>query len=148
MFYWDSSAVVASILNEKNSIMIDQFVKTLPAQKIYTAVITPLEVESALQRRVMERSITPKELNAARITFTEFRRRAFLVIADHMLLDTALHLQKIYNLRPGDAIQLASARTGTDNPSKVYFLCLDEKLSHAANQEGFLCRLESIKNKP
>jgi len=47
----------------------------------------------------------------------------------------ALHLQKIYNLRPADAIQLASARVGAENPSKVHFLCLDEKLNEAAKRE-------------
>ncbi|MBI4925980.1 MAG: hypothetical protein HY843_08665 [Bdellovibrio sp.] len=49
----------------------------------------------------------------------------------------ALHLQKIYYLRPADAIQLASARIGIDNPSKAYFLCLDKKLNAAAKLDGF-----------
>ncbi len=137
MIYWDSSAVVASLLNEKDGVKIDELSKSLKLQRVYTAVITPLEIESALQRRVAEKTLTRKEANTARIAATEFRRLSFVVIADYNVLDTALHFQKIYELRPGDSLQLASARMGTDNPSEVYFFCLDRSLSKAAKQEGF-----------
>jgi predicted nucleic acid-binding protein len=138
MLYWDSSAVVASILNEKSGIEIDEFVESLSEKsRIYTAITTPLEIESALQRRLREQSITAKEADTGRITATEFRKIAFLIVSDHNVMDMALHLQMIYSLRPADAIQLASARVGTENPSKVHFLCLDDKLNAAAKLEGF-----------
>jgi predicted nucleic acid-binding protein len=137
MLYWDSSAVVASILNEKSGVDVDEFARSGSENRIYTAIITPLEIESAFQRRLREHSVTVKEADIGRITAAEFRKSAFLVVSDHNVLDMALHLHKIYNLRPADAIQLASARIGTDNPSGVHFLCLDIKLNEAAKREGF-----------
>ena len=100
-------------------------------------MITPLEFESAVQRRLSDRTLNLKEADRARLFIVDFRRNAFLVPLDQNALDPALHLQKIYGLRPGDAIQLASARLGADDPSRVVFLCLDEKLSEAAKREGF-----------
>ena len=137
MLYWDSSAIVASILNEKSGIKIDNFVRTILGNRIYTSIITPLEIESAIQRRLREKSLSLKEADKGRITSTEFCKVAYLVISDHYVLDMALHLQKIYGLRPSDAIQLASARIGAENPPKVHFLCLDNKLNEAAKREGF-----------
>ncbi len=137
MLYWDSSAVVASILNEQSGIEVDEFVESVSESRIYTAIIAPLEIELALQRRFREQSITAKEADTGRITAIEFRKTSFLIVADHNVLDMALHLQKIYGLRPADAIQLASARSGADNPSKVHFLCLDDQLNEAAKREGF-----------
>lgn len=100
-------------------------------------MITPLEFESAIQRRLSERTLNPREADQARLFGVDFRKKAFLLPLDQNALDTALHLQKIYELRPGDAIQLASARLGTDSPSRVVFLCLDERLTEAAKREGF-----------
>ncbi len=137
MLYWDSSAIVASILNEESGVEIDNYAKSISDSKIYTAMITPLEIESALQRRLREQSITIKEADTGRITATEFRKTTFLIVTDQNVLDMALHLQKIYGLRPADVIQLASARIGTENPSTVHFLCLDNRLNEAAKQEGF-----------
>jgi len=137
MIYWDSSAVVASILNEKTGKDVDKFVASIPESRFYTAIITPLEIESALQRKLREKSISAKGADTGRVTAAEFRKAAFLVAAEHNVLDAALHLQKIYGLRPADAVQLASARVGTENPSKVHFLCLDSKLNEAAKREGF-----------
>ena len=44
----------------------------------------------------------------------------------------------------GDAIQLASARLGQDNPSRVRFLYLADKLNEAPKPEGFLVRIELV----
>ena len=91
----------------------------------------------AIQRRLKEQSVTPIQADAARLLSTEFRKKTYLVVADQNILDIALHLQKIYSVRVADAVQLASARSGTENPSKVHFLCLDDRLNEAANREGF-----------
>lgn len=137
MLYWDSSALVASFIAEQETSKVRSFSIQAGELRSYTAIITPLEVESALQRRLREQSISVKQADETRLLISEFRKQAYLVIADQNILDIALHLQKIYNLRVADALQLASARAGTENPSKVYFLCLDEKLNEAAKREGF-----------
>jgi predicted nucleic acid-binding protein len=137
MLYWDTSALFAFIITEKHSAPLRARVEAQGASNAYTSMITPLEFESALQRRLSDRTLTLREVDRARLFGVDFRKKAFLLPLDQNALDAALHLQKIYGLRPGDAIQLASARLGTDNPSKVAFLCLDEKLNEAAKREGF-----------
>jgi predicted nucleic acid-binding protein len=137
MLYWDSSALVASFINEQSTDKIRSFSIKVGTIQSYTAIITPLEIESAIQRKLKEQSITAKQADQARRLTTDFRRQSHLVIGDQTVLDLALHLQKIYSLRVADAFQLASARAGTDDPSKVNFLCLDRKLNEAAEQEGF-----------
>jgi predicted nucleic acid-binding protein len=137
MLYWDSSALVASFISEQETNKVRSFSMNAGDLRSYTAIITPLEIESAIQRRFKEQSITVKQIDEARLLTMEFRKKTYLVVADQNILDIALHIQKIYNLRVADALQLGSARAGTENPSKVYFLCLDEKLNEAAKREGF-----------
>jgi predicted nucleic acid-binding protein len=137
MLYWDTSALFAFVIAEKHSGQIRDQVAKQGVSATYTAIITPLEFESAIQRRLSERTLNLREADRARLFGVDFRKRAYLLPLDQNALDTALHLQKIYGLRPGDAIQLASARLGTDNPSRVRFLCLDERLTEAAKLEGF-----------
>lgn len=137
MLYWDSSALVASFIAEDETERVKTFVLTVGVLRSYTAILTPLEVESAIQRKLSEHSITLAQADGARLRATAFRKGAFLVVADQNILDSALHLQKIYGLRVVDAVQLASARAGTNNPSTTHFLCLDEALNEAAKREGF-----------
>lgn len=137
MLYWDTSALFAFLITEKQSTPLRTLIKAQGSSTAYTSIITPLEFESAVQRRVSERTLNLREADRARLFGVDFRKKVFLVPLDQNALDTALHLQKIYGLRPGDAIQLASARLETDNPSQVIFLCLDEKLTEAAKREGF-----------
>jgi predicted nucleic acid-binding protein len=142
MLYWDTSALFAFLITEKHSAKLRSLVQQQGSSTAYTAIITPLEFESAIQRRLSERTLNLREADRARLFGVDFRKQAYLVPLDQNALDTALHLQKIYGLRPGDAIQLASARLGTDNPSRVVFLCLDEKLTEAAKREGFQTQVE------
>lgn len=137
MLYWDTSALFAFVIAEKHSRQIRDQVAKQGVSTAYTSIITPLEFESAVQRRLSGRTLNLREADRARLFGVDFRKRAYLVPMDQNALDTAIHLQKIYGLRPGDAVQLASARLGTDNPSKVIFLCLDDKLLAAAKREGF-----------
>lgn len=137
MFYWDSSAIVSVSLSEKSGPAIHACIENSPPRSAYTSVLTFLEVESALLRKLNERSIDARMADQGRKLAIGFRHSLQLIVADLLILDLALHLQKLYGLRPGDAIQLASARAGAEDPSKVDFLCLDEKLNEAARGEGF-----------
>lgn len=137
MVYWDSSALIASFIEEAQSKKILSYMAGLQELRSYTAIITPLEIESAIQRKLIERAISSKQAEEIRRRLTVLRKMSFLVNADQTVLDIALHLQKIYGLRVADALQLASARAGTEDPSRTHFLCLDKKLSQAAEREGF-----------
>ena len=128
---------MALFICEKATEMIRSLVDEMDEVPSYTAIITPLEIESAIQRKLREQSINVKQAEEARLLAGDFRKELYLVFIDYNVLDAALHLQKIYGLKVADAIQLASARAGTEDPSKVNFISLDEKLNEAAKIEGF-----------
>ena len=137
MLYWDSSAIVSVALNEKSGPNIHSYIESLKFKPTFTSFLTFLEIESAIQRKIKDRSINQRVADQGRAIAVGFRKTAEIIISDLMILDSALHMQKIYGLRPGDAVQLASARHGTDDPSKVHFLCLDKRLNESAKREGF-----------
>lgn len=140
MIYWDSSALVATLIGERKSAQVFAFLKQNANFKSYTSLFTFLEVESAFQRHLNDRSLSVQDVQISRVAMARFRKNVQVVSADESLLDIALHYQKIYGLRAGDALQLASARSGVENPTRVEFMCLDKLLNEAASLEGFrLC---------
>lgn len=140
MIYWDTSALAASLIGEDKSSLVFSFLKQHANLKSYTSLFTFLEVESAFQRRLNDKSLSMDSVRIARVAVSRFRRNVRVISADESLLDIALHYQKIYGLRAGDALQLASARAGIEIPSRAQFMCLDKVLNSAASEEGFkLC---------
>lgn len=140
MIYWDSSALVAVLIRENKSTQVFSFLKDHVNFKSYTSLFTFLEVESAFQRRLNDKSISTESVHLARVVLARFRKKVQVVSADENLLDIALHYQKIYGLRAGDALQLASAKVGSEYSTQVQFMCLDNLLNQAALSEGFnLC---------
>lgn len=140
MIYWDTSALVSVMIEEPASGRVFSFLGEHGNLESYTSLFTFLEIESALQRRLNDRSLAVEDANIARAAAGRFRKKAKVINADENILDVALHYQKIYALRAGDALQLASARIGAKSPLDVQFMCLDKLLSQAAFQEGFeLC---------
>ncbi|MEI6806290.1 MAG: type II toxin-antitoxin system VapC family toxin [Myxococcaceae bacterium] len=140
MIYWDTSAFAAGLIGEDNSSLVFSFLKQHANLKSYTSLFTFLEIESAFQRRLNDKSLSLDSVRIARVAVSRFRQNVRVIPADESLLDIALHYQKIYGLRAGDALQLASARVGMETPSRVQFMCLDKLLNQAAAGEGFkLC---------
>jgi predicted nucleic acid-binding protein len=55
--------------------------------------------------------------------------------------ERALRLVAVHPLRAADALQLAAALLATgDHPPGHTFVCLDERLRHAAEREGFTAK--------
>lgn len=137
MLFWDSSAIIAMLAEEESSKKIQSIVETLEVSISYISVITPLEIESTIQRKEKEEILAPERSDEIRKLATYFRKESHIIVVDQNVLDLSIHIQKIYKLRVADTIQLASARSGTESPQEVYFLSLDKKLNEAARLEGF-----------
>ncbi len=116
--------------------MID-FLKKYKETLAYTSVMTVLEIESAIQRRLNEKSITAVMAEVARTYSRQFCEHLSLMDMNVEAIDIALYLQKKYLLRPGDSIQLASARLCHANSAQISFLSFDNKLNKAAQDQGF-----------
>ena len=136
MKYWDSSALVALLVEEPQSaerratIRRDPVVVTWWGSRIECAsALNRLERERRLGRAGLDRSMDQLGLLAA----------AWLEIEPlEQVRKRAMRLLRIHPLRAADALQLAAALTAADEDSeRLDLVSSDNRLSQAARREGF-----------
>jgi len=134
--FWDSSAIVPLLVDEPTSAAVMREYELDPGMLIWWA--TEAECVSALAR--LERD----SLLDASSMIQALRRLAALAKAWQEiqpvapLRHTAVRLLRVHPLRAGDALQLAAAIVAAeDHPETLPFVTLDERLSLAAQREGF-----------
>lgn len=134
MIFWDSSALVSLLVREADSPVRVAQLAADPVMAAWWA--TPVECESALQRRLREKSIDPQTARLAR------DRLAALADAWHEVNPTAalrklsLRLLRTHPLRVADSLQLAAALTLAGSLPHLHFACADSRLTTAAEAEG------------
>lgn len=136
MRYWDSSALVPTLLEQTVSERIRRLALADPA--VITWWATSIECASALAR--LERDGT-----LPRTAFTEsiaWLRRAAKAWAEVTPSDDvreqAIRLVRVHPLRAADAVQLAAAIVASDfQPSALDFVTFDTRQADAAAREGF-----------
>jgi uncharacterized protein len=135
MKFWDSSAVVPLLAQERKSEMLHELRLEDPALLVWWA--TSVECVSALAR--MER----EGLDAAAVG-RALQRLADLEIGwsevqpSERLRAQANRLLRVHPLRGADALQLAAAVVGAELDARsLTFVTLDERLALAAQREGF-----------
>ncbi|WP_420632447.1 type II toxin-antitoxin system VapC family toxin [Candidatus Palauibacter sp.] len=135
MRYWDASALVPLIVSEPGSRLARTWL--LEDDHIVTWAWTRTEITSAIERRTREGALTRRQrrtvLDRLRgfaagwdevIDVLSVRARANAVLARHPL-------------RAADAGQLGAALLVSEQLSDpLLFLCLDQRLSDAAEREG------------
>ncbi len=137
MIFWDSSALVALLVEEPESVTRTAMLEADTAMAVWWA--TPVECESALQRRFREGSI---ETTAARLARD---RLAALSEAWHEVSPTAavrklaLRLLRTHPLRAADSLQLAAVLAlEAAGLQDLRFACADQRLNTAAEAEGLV----------
>ena len=139
MRFWDSSAIVPLLIAEPTT----RAMRELRRQDLWilASFITPLEVTSAVWRRLHKDLLTVKERADAEIRFAEMSENWSEIAGPERIVEIALHLLTRYPLRAADAIQLASAIEAVDEAeeerSSLPFVTLDGDLATAARAEGF-----------
>lgn len=136
-FYWDTSALLALIFEEPRSADVRRLALKRGALPGYTSFFSFIEMESAYARRISERALKTSQLPELRLKAQRLESSLGLIWADEETLRDARHLVLEQGLRPGDALQLASARLLLKNDDGATFICLDEKLNQAAQAVGF-----------
>jgi predicted nucleic acid-binding protein len=141
--FWDSSALVPLLFAEPHSAALTALVGEDKELTIWWA--TPLECQSAMQRRHRESPLAPAALTRA----TE-RLRALVELADTVsptdeVRRRAARLVAVHPLRAADALQLAAALLWCEEqPHNEVFVSLDARLRDAARNEGFDVRPENL----
>jgi predicted nucleic acid-binding protein len=133
--YWDSSALVALLLDEVGAARIHRAADEggLPG---YTSFFSFVEMESAFSRRIAEGVLTQDTLVNLRLKSRQIESTLTVIWPVQALLDDARRLVADTGLRAGDALQLASAKAALRTDSAILFASLDKRLNVAAQAVG------------
>jgi len=134
--FWDSSAVVALLVDEALQKFVRRELEQDPAMTVWWG--TRVECISALARRERDGSI---DAASSRIALEQLRKLAGewneLVPTD-AVRSAAQRMLRVHTLTAADAFQLAAALiAAADDPATLEFVSLDQRLNAAAAREGF-----------
>lgn len=139
-YYLDTSALLKRYVNEVGS----QWVKGQidHASLLISSQLLIVEVTSALNRRIREKTLNPTEYRRLRTIFRDDCRTSYQIITlVYPVFDLACKLLERRPLRSYDAIHLATALTAhqslqaRDLPG-LTFVSADDRLNAAASAEG------------
>jgi uncharacterized protein len=134
--FWDSSAVTALLVQERESPAMRTLLRAQPRMYVWWG--TEIECVSAIAR--LERDGLDSRTVAAAISrLARFVEDWHEVGPGPSVRDTAKRLLRSHALRSADALQLAAAWVVSDfSPSSVEIVTLDNRLRDAAVREGFV----------
>lgn len=134
--FWDSSALVAALLDEPRSRQLIDAFDADPVPVIWWA--TPLECHAAVVRAVREKRVSREEANEAAERLREARTQIREVAPLEAVRTRAMRLLSAHPLRTSDSLQLAASLIWCEEqPASETFVCLDQRLRDAARREGF-----------
>ena len=144
IYFLDTSALAKRYLTEKGSLRVRRLLEA-KADVFYQTFLTPVELASALYRRLRERDITLEELAVMLRAYVTHSHQDYLLVPySDSLMERAAMLLAHHALRALDAVQLASALDLRDrlpaNELPLAFLSSDERLVEAARQEHLRAR--------
>jgi len=135
MIFWDSSALVRLLVTEPGSAECGRLLREDPVVVVWWG--TPVECESALQRRLREGSLTASGVSQARRALDQLATAWLEVPPGEELRRLARRLLRTHPLRAADALQLAAALSLAGRGiEKLRFASADQRLAQAAEIEG------------
>lgn len=133
---WDSSAIVPLLVAEPRSDALTGQLAADAEPVIWWA--SPLECQSAIQRRHRERAFSTGELSAYGDRLRQIVHHADTIAPTDEVRRRAARLLSFHPLRAADALQLAAALVWCEEqPHGETFVSLDGRLRDAASREGF-----------
>ena len=136
MRFWDSSALVAGILEEVSTASVRRISAEDPERTVW--ILTEVEIASALWRRRRADELSVEARDQAQREIDVVLANAVSVSDVAGVIRRARHLLATHTLRGADALQLAAALVATeDDPSRFPVVTLDSRLAEAAIREGF-----------
>jgi predicted nucleic acid-binding protein len=136
MRYWDSSAIVPLLVQEKDTESRESMLRE--DSQIVTWWASRIECASALNRLSREGFLEEKELAQSLRDLEALAETWLEVVPAEDVRRRAIRLLRVHTLRSADAIQLAAALVAArEDPRSLPFLTSDERLRLAAEREGF-----------
>lgn len=135
MKFWDSSAILPLLLDERTSASVAAVYEDDERQIVWC--LTEVEAVSALARRERQGG-KPVDVERARTTLKILSERWEEVTSVESVRTRAIRLLGTHGLHAADALQLAAALVFCDEQTEsLPFVCLDDRLSEAARKERF-----------
>lgn len=135
MIFWESSALVALLVDEADSEIRRQQLETDPELAVWWG--TPVECESAIQRRFREGSLSAPHARLARERLADLAASWHAVSPVAAVRTLSRRLLRTHPLRAADALQLAAALALSEaGLNEFTFACSDTRLATAAEAEG------------
>jgi predicted nucleic acid-binding protein len=136
--YFDTSALVKNYFREAGSSRVRVLIRSY---EFLSSAITPIELQSALQRRHRQREFTQANYNSILSRLASDRSYWQLVEVVPLVLRKAEELVMTENVRTLDAIHIASAMIIQESfPTLLPFISADERQLLAAQN----CQLRVI----
>ena len=136
MNYWDSSAILPLLVSEAGTAALRGLYDTEP--EIVAWWGTAVECVSALTRLEREGALDNASVTSAIRQLDVLAEQWHEVQPVDAVRLTARRLLRAHNLRAADSLQLAAALVACEGKSSaIPFVCLDRRLSLAAEREGF-----------
>lgn len=135
MRFWDSSALVALLVQEPESALRARLLAEDPIMGVWWA--TEVECESAIQRRLRDRDLDRAGARLAQERLGELASSWHEVSPTPAVRRLAIRLLRTHPLRAADAMQLAAALALVDaGLPDLTFVSADQRLAEAAETEN------------
>lgn len=136
MKFWDSSANLPLLVEEASTPAALGYYENNP--EIIAWWGTPVECASALARLEREARLDSAEITLALDQLAALQAAWYEVQPLDSVRQVAQRLLRLHPLRAADSLQLAAALLACEHrPKDWQFVCLDTRLSLAAEREGF-----------
>lgn len=140
--FTDSSAVIKRYIRETGSQWVKNIFTAVPANQVFVAAVTPVEVVSAITRRGRSDDRSQRLADSACTLFlSDYTADFEIVEVSELLLGQAVQLALSHGLRGYDAVQLAAGvelnrlHIGS-GLTPILFVSADRELNAAALAEG------------
>jgi predicted nucleic acid-binding protein len=134
MRFWDSSAILPLLVDQPSTAEARSALAADHQVVVWWG--TPTECVSAIARLERE-GVAGHAIQAALRRLAALQDSWVEVEPSSTLRDQAVRLLRTHPLRAGDALQLAAAITAAGASPTSPFVTLDDRLSLAADREGF-----------
>jgi predicted nucleic acid-binding protein len=136
MNFWDSSALLPLLVEDPSSERILVLYQEQP--EIVAAWTAAVECVSALARLEREGRLESRTVTLATRQLQALQNAWHEVQPIESVRQLACRLLRVHSLRAADSMQLASALIAAGSNAREWgFVCLDARLSEAAEREGF-----------
>jgi uncharacterized protein len=134
--FWDSSSLIPLIVDEELSDQVQALYIDEPGAIVWWG--TTVECASAVARLEREGRLSPQETTEALARLDTIAKSWSRIEPVDAVLEIARRLLRVHSLRAADSLQLAAAFLASEGrPSTLEFVCLDDRLTIAAQREGF-----------